>query len=187
VRLQPGKTFITTLDIEIASYYRPFFFLPPDFLRGEQTTETIIGSLKETGGHTYDMIYDLFFTTERVIAVSIRHPVDIPPSVSWQTFIFGNWLGRKSDQYEQDKLAEERRNQSQHLTPVELLAQNPRNFAIPYDIITSVEIPHRLFQWQLKFHVSHPESVKRTQFALHEIQVPEARRITALVLPAKLK
>jgi hypothetical protein len=156
-------------------------------MRGDNITESIIGSLKEVGGHTYDMVYDLIFTSERVIVVSIRHPGDVQTSVSWQSFIFGTWIGRRGEQLEQDKLSEERRSQSQRLTPGELLSQNPRNFEICYDILNSIEVTRRLFQWQMNFVVSRPEIVRRTRFSLNQIQVPEARRLAELVLSARLK
>jgi hypothetical protein len=49
--------------------------------------EKIIGSLVGVNGHTFDIVYDLFFTTERVIAVIIRHPADNPRQFTsvWQT------------------------------------------------------------------------------------------------------
>jgi hypothetical protein len=129
------------------------------------------------------MVYDLFFTTERVIVVSIRHPGDVQNSASWQTLFVGSWIIRRSEQFTQDKLSEERRNQSQHLTPADLLSLNPRNFEIPLNIINSIEITHKLFEWKLHFHVSHTETVRRTHFSLNQGQVPEARRLIDLILP----
>jgi hypothetical protein len=130
------------------------------------------------------MVYDLVFTSERVIVVSIRHPGDFQGSISWQTFLFGSWISRRTEQFEQDKLSEQRRNQSHHFMPAELLAQNPRNFEIPKNTINSIKITHKLFQWQLVFHVSNPETVRRTRFSLNQIQVPEARRLADLFLPS---
>jgi hypothetical protein len=131
------------------------------------------------------MVYDLVFTSDRVLVISIRHPGDLQNSVSWQTFLFGSWISRRTEQFEQDKLADQRHNQTHHLTPSELLAQNPRNFEISKNTINSIKITHKLFQWQLVFHVSHPETVRRTRFSLSQIQASEARRLADLFLPSQ--
>jgi|WetSurMetagenome_2_1015567.scaffolds.fasta_scaffold140645_1 hypothetical protein len=133
------------------------------------------------------MVYDLYFTTERIIVISIQHPGDVQNSDSWVTFLFGGWINRRSDQFEQDKLSKERRNLAQRSTPAELLGQNPHNFEIPSNIIKSIEISRKLFQWQIRFHVSHPEIVRRTHFSLNQNQVAEARRLVGLILPTRPK
>jgi len=64
------------------------------------------------------------------------------------------------------------------MTPDELLGANPRNLAIPYSGIASVEITRRFFQWQLRFHLSGPTAAERIiRFNLSKKQVPEARRL----------
>jgi hypothetical protein len=150
--------------------------------------ETIIGSLNGLASHTFDTIYDLFFTTDRVIAVIIQHPGDVPSGQSsLMTLIFGNLPEKRNEQMQQRRISRERRKASQDETPDELLVQNPLNFAIPYSEITSLEIKHELFQWQLRLHVSNPANVRQLNFTINKNQIPEARRILESVLHSKLK
>ena len=50
----------------------------PEYERGKYPLEEVIGSLVGVSGSSFDTLYDLFFTTERVIAVLIQHPADVP-------------------------------------------------------------------------------------------------------------
>jgi hypothetical protein len=131
------------------------------------------------------MVYDLYFTDKRVIVISIQHPGDVQNSVSWMTFLFGGWISRRTDQFEQNKLSQERRNLAKRSTPAELLGQNPHNFEIPSNIIISIEVSRKLFQWQIQFHVSRPEIIRRTHFSLKQIQVAEARRLADIFIPRR--
>jgi hypothetical protein len=148
--------------------------------------DEIIGSLAGVSGHTSDIVYDLFFTTERVIAVIMRHPADVPYQFThmWRTIFFGDSLSMRKEQTERDKIAQTRHDTSQGLSPDELVAASPMNFDIRYRDIASAEITHRLFQWRLRFHVSRPSADKRAiSFTLSQKQVPEARRLLEKVLP----
>ena len=151
--------------------------------------EKIIGSVVEVTGHTFDIIYDLFFTTERVIAVSIRHPADIPYQFRsiWQTlFVGSSWTMRK-EQFEREKMAREKRRTAQNLTPDELVSAHSRNFEIRYSEITSVEIKRQLFQSQLRFGISEQSKLKITRFNLTRKQIPEVRSLLEQVLFSKIK
>ena len=152
--------------------------------------EKVIGSLAEVTGHTFDIVYDLFFTTERVIAFSIRHPADIPYQFRsmWQTVFIGNSLAMRQEQLDREKIARERRRAAQSLTPDELIKAHSRNFEIRYNQITSVEVRRRLFQLQLRFGVSGSSPKWQiTRFNLSKKHVPEARRLLEKVLPSKTK
>jgi hypothetical protein len=155
----------------------------------EQLTETIVGSLSGLVGRTYDIIYDLYFTTGRVIAVIIRHPADIPPSSSssWMSLIFGNLPEKRTEQIKQLNLSSRRRQASQDASPEELLAQNELNFDIAYADVASVEIKHDLLQWKLRFNLSEPSNMRRVDFTLSKTQLPEARRLLESVLKSKIK
>ncbi len=147
------------------------------------TTEKIIGSLVGVSGHTFDIIYDLFFTTERVIAAIIWHPADVQQSTSvWKTVLLGDILSGQRWKLEQRKTGQRRRRSLQGMTPDELASANPRNLAIPYSEITSAEITRRFFQSQLRFHVSGPSNKELIiRFNLSKKQIPEARRLLELV------
>jgi hypothetical protein len=152
--------------------------------------EKVIGSLVEVTGHTFDIVYDLFFTTERVIAVSIRHPADIPYQFRsvWQSVFIGSSWAMRKEQLDREKLARERRHAAQNLTPDELVKAHSRNFEIRYSQITSVEVRRRLFQPQLRFCVSESSHKWQiTRFNLSGKQITEAKRLLERVLPSKVK
>jgi hypothetical protein len=145
-----------------------------------QTTEKIIGSLVNVSGHTFDMRYDLFFTTERVIAVIIQHPLDNPLGAKsfWKSALLGDILSGQGKKLEQIKTSQKRRRSLQGMTPDELVSTNPRNFAIPYEEIASAEVTHRFFQWQLRFHLVGPSDKEGVvRFNLSKKQVTEAERL----------
>jgi hypothetical protein len=146
--------------------------------------EKIIGSLVGVNGHTFDIVYDLFFTTERVIAVIIRHPADNPRQFTsvWQTVFLGGAWKAPRENLKQERTAQEKRRSLQSLTPDELVNAHPRNFEIRYSEIASVEIRRRLFQSQLWFHLSGPTTAGQiTRFNLPKKQVAEAQRLLKLV------
>ena len=115
--------------------------------------EKIVGSLVEVSYHTFDTLYDLLFTTERVIAFIIQHPNDIPYHPSLKGFFFGGMPAKRTEQSERAKIAQARRNSLQEKSINELVALHPLNFEIRYTEVTSVEITRGLFQSQLRFDV----------------------------------
>jgi hypothetical protein len=151
--------------------------------------EQVIGFLTGVTGHTFDILYDLHFTEERVIAVLIQHPADVPNTVSWPSiYIFGNWSSKRKEQTERGELTRERRRDTRNMTPTELLTMRRNNFEIRYSAVTSVEIKKQLFQTQLRFHLAEPSGDRYTRaFGLPKDQIPEARRLLELVLKDKIK
>jgi hypothetical protein len=153
-------------------------------------TEKIIGSLVGVSGHTFDLEYDLFFTTERIIAVIIQHPADIPPQFTptWKTIFFGSGWDTRNEQRLREKIAQARRRTSQDLTPGELATAHSGNFEICYSETTFVKITRRPFQSQLRFYVSRPSTTGQIiRFNLPKKQIPEAWRLLERVLPTKIK
>jgi hypothetical protein len=150
----------------------------------------MIGSLVGVNGHTFDLEYDLFFTTERIIAVIIQHPADIPRQFTptWKTMFFGSGWEKRKEQRERESTAQARRRASQNLTPGELVTAHSGNVEIWYSEITSVEITRRFFQSQLRFYVSMPSTTGQIiRFNLSKEQIPEARRLLEQVLLSKIK
>jgi hypothetical protein len=148
-------------------------------MSSKNTVEKIIGSLVNVSGHTFDIRYDLFFTTERVLAVIIQHPADSPQSKSmWYYMFVGTFWSSGREQIKRKRAAREKRRNLQGMTPDELVSANRRNFAIPYDEIASAELTRRFFQWQLRFHLSSPSDKERiARFNLSKKQVAEAQRL----------
>jgi len=153
----------------------------------DHTTEKIIGSLVNVSGHTFDMRYDLFFTTERLIAVTIQHPADSPQYKSpWRYMFLGTFWSSGREQIKKKRAAREKRRNLEGMTPDELASINPRNLVIPYGKVSSVELKRRFFQWQLRFHVSGPSNTERMfRFNLSKKQVPEAERLLKLASLSK--
>ena len=92
--------------------------------------EKNIGSLEQVSGHTYDTIYDLVFTTERVIAVIIQHPNDIMYKFGVSGMLLGGKLGGGNDRPQRMRIAEERRRDYEEKTFDELVDSHRFNFEI---------------------------------------------------------
>jgi hypothetical protein len=154
---------------------------------GNHTTEKIIGSLVGVSGHTFDIVYDLIFTTERVIAVSIQHPADNPRSPSmWQTMFIGTFWTAGREEIRRKRTAQEKRRDLKSMTPDELVSANPRNFVVHYSEIASAEVTRRFFQSQLCFHLSGSSArERRIHFNLSKKQLPEAQRLLELASLSK--
>ena len=58
--------------------------------------ERRIGFLERVSGHTYDTIYDLLFTTERVITLMVQHPTEVPHQFGITELLFGGLVVRKT-------------------------------------------------------------------------------------------
>lgn len=156
-------------------------------MSSKNTVEKIIGSLVNVSGHTFDMRYDLFFTTERVIAAVIHHPLDNPkPKSVWRPMFVGGLWSAGRDELDRQRAAKGKRRNLQGMTPDELVSANRRNFAIPYDEIASAELTRRFFQWRLSFHLSGPSEKERiARFNLSKKQIPEAERLLEMASLSK--
>ncbi len=150
--------------------------------------EKSVGSLERVCGHTYDTIYDLVFTTERIIAVIIRHPLDASFQFGAASFYFGTRPMSKRSRLERIKVAEDRRRLYKEETFDELVAGHRFNFEIPYNKIRSVEVNRGLFRSRLIFHISTPSNTAhKIKFTLAKKSVPDAWRLLDQVLPSKIK
>jgi len=150
--------------------------------------ERSIGFLGRVSGHTYDTIYDLLFTTERVIAIIVQHPTDVQFKLGVPELFLGGRLAKLSERPNRRIVAEERLLTYKEKTFDELIASHRFNFEIPYNKIISVEVARGLFQARLKFYISGPSFEGRTiHFTLAKNQVSDARNLLDLVLPLKIK
>lgn len=147
--------------------------------------EKVVGSLVGVSYHTFDTIYNLIFTTERVIAFIIQNPSDIQlPSMFEQVFL-GNMLSKRKERLNLAKATLELDSNLREKTIDDLLAMRELNFEIRYSAVTSVKITRGLFQSQLVFDTS---SVRRTiRFNLSKKHIPDAQRLLELVLVSKIK
>jgi hypothetical protein len=142
--------------------------------------EKIIGSLVNVSGHTFDIRYDLFFTTERVIAALIQHPSDSPLGATslWKSALLGDILSGQGGKLKRVRASQRRRRSLEGMTPDELVKANPRNVSLRYSEIDSAEVRSRLFQHQLRFHLSVPLKTGRiVGFNLSKKQVAETEQL----------
>ena len=152
--------------------------------------EKIVGSLGGVSHHTFDTVYDLLFTTERVIAFIIQHPNDTPyrtTSMLKELFL-GGMLTKRMEQSERVEITQARRRSLQEKSIDELVALHPLNFEIRYREVTSVEVTRGLFQSQLRFDASNlPTTRQIIRFTISKEQIPDAQRLLELVLAPKMK
>ncbi len=129
--------------------------------------ERRIGFLERVSGHTYDTIYDLLFTTERVITLIVQHPAEVPHQFGITELLFGGLFSGKRERFQRKTSDEERLRAYEEKTFDELLAGHRFNFEIPYSMVTAmevtrgwfqtrIEIPHRQFINQRTHHPFHP-------------------------------
>ena len=149
--------------------------------------ERRIGFLEGVSGHTYDTIYDLLFTSERIIALLVQHPSEVEVKFGVTELLFGGLL-RSRDRFEKKKSNEQRLGDYGGKSFEELLAGHRFNFEIPYDAVRSVEITSGLFQTRLKFHLNNASTPGTTlHFTLSKNQVPETQQLLNRALPAKFR
>jgi hypothetical protein len=150
--------------------------------------EKSIGFLEGVSGHTYDTIYDLLFTTERVIALLVRHPTEVPYKFGVTELLLGGHLARQLERLDRRNSTPERLHTDQEKTFNELLASHRFNFDILYNMVTTVEVTRGLFQTRLKFQLNSPSTTRKTiHFTLTKDQVPKAHNLINLALPLKTK
>jgi len=123
--------------------------------------EQIVGSLFGVSCHTFDTLYDLIFTTERVIACIIQHPNDFRYRLTLKEFFFGHMLAKRAERFKRMEIAQERRHRLQAKPISELVTLHPLNFEILYSGVNSVEITGGLLQPQLKLDTSKLPTKKR--------------------------
>jgi hypothetical protein len=150
--------------------------------------EQIVGSLFGVSYHTFDTLYDLLFTTERVIACIVQHPNDFRYRLTLKEFFIGHILAKRTEQFKRTEIAQKRRHRLQAKPISELVTLHPSNFEIRYGEINSVEITRGLFQPQLKLDTSKVPTTKQIiRFTIPKSQITEAQRLLKLVLASKVR
>ena len=149
--------------------------------------EREIGFFNRVAGHTYDTVYDLLFTTERVIALIVQHPLDMPVNLSVVGIFLGGRLGVRDERSARIKLAEERRRFYEENGIDELANYHRFNFQIPYNEITSIELIRGLLKARVKFHISGPtRGERKIQFTFPKRRVPEVLDLLEKTIPSRL-
>ena len=151
--------------------------------------ETIVGVLQEVKGHTFDIIYDLYFTEERLIGVLIQHPSELinsQSSFSWQNLLLGNTFSKRKEQDELNRLADEVRSKNKAMTPSELATCRRGNYEIRYKSIANLEIKTSILGTSMKITHTNPAN-KGISFGLTKKQAKEVLPLLERFIPAKLK
>jgi hypothetical protein len=149
--------------------------------------EQLIGTIAGVRVHTYDTIYDMLVTTERVVLVLVEHPEDISTSSGVAELFLGRWLADKRDRAERAKLAENRRQAYRDMKLDEVLAGDRRNVQLLYGDIRSVRISEGLFGAEIVFRLMPNRSAShQPRLFLAKNQVHEANRLFGQAIPLKL-
>jgi hypothetical protein len=150
--------------------------------------ERSIGFLEGVSGHTYDIIYDLLFTTERVITLNVHHPSEVSYNFGVKELLLGGLLTKQRERFDKNKFAEERLRAYEEKGFDALLAGHRFNFEIPYQEVNSVEVTRSWFQTRLKFQLNGSSITGATlYFTLTKDQVSETQKLIKLALPLKFK
>ena len=59
--------------------------------------DEVIESICGVSGHTYDEVYDLFFTEQRLVVIGVQSPNDVSPTNSPWAFLISNWFERNKE------------------------------------------------------------------------------------------
>jgi len=146
----------------------------------------IIGRIERATGHSHAIIYDLLFTADRMIALIIEHPADVPYQSNLMDFFMGSRSRNREEQIERGKIAEGRRLMYAQEATDRLVATHDRNFEVPLDAIVSMEIKTGLFNPRLKVTVCRPDSREvALSFGLPRNAVSLARELVEKVLTIK--
>lgn len=150
--------------------------------------EKRIGFLERVSGHTYDTLYDLLFTTERVIVLVVQHPSEVSHQFGITELLFGGMLSRRGERFNRKTSDEGRFSAYEEKTFEELLAGHRFNFEIPYRLIEKVEVTQGWFERRLKFHLNKSATPGSTiPFTLAKNQIPEAQNLLNRALPLKIR
>jgi hypothetical protein len=150
--------------------------------------EKVIGVLDRVSGHTYDTIYDLVFTNERVIAVILQHPSDAIHKIGVKGLLLGGHLAKGRNKPEWKGAAEERLRNYEEKSFDVMMGSHRFNFEISYDNVSSVEITRRFFKSHLAFLISRPSTPDfKIHFTLAKNQFSDARKLLDLAVPSKIK
>jgi len=150
--------------------------------------EEIIGSITGATGHTVDIVYDIFVTTERIIFVSIHHPADEKMDSAWLSQVFlGSKLGkmtRRIEEMEKHKVIVDPRAVTQGKTPDELLSLHQYNFSLSPNEIVRAEFKGSRLKIYAKRSSGQEFEVK---YDLPRDQTPIARQLFEQLIKSKVR
>jgi hypothetical protein len=147
--------------------------------------DEIVGTLEGVERGTSDILYDLFFTEERVVAAIVRYFSDVDEGkFSLTTMLFGSLPQRSQNKARTSILIQERRQSFNNKSLDEILKLHKANFEIRYEDVVSVAIRKGILQNSLQFMLQG--RIKKISFGLKASQVAKAAELIGRVLPNKL-
>jgi len=148
--------------------------------------EKKIASLRHVSGHTYDTVYDLVFTTERMLALIVWHPGDAPVKFGMMEMFIGGQLAKRNEKAAKVGLMEERRTLHEERRLDEVIGLHRLNFEIPYRSIAALEAKRGLFRSYLEFRVTGAGKTERAvRFTLTKGQLGQAQAIMGEVMAGR--
>ena len=148
--------------------------------------EKKISIIENVNGHTYDTVYDLVFTTERIIVVVIKHPLDTPVKFGATDIFIGKWATSKADKIEKLNIADDRRQQISKKSYDELISAHRYNFEIPYKNVKSVKLKKGLLRAHLEIRIDIENKDYKIPYSFAKKMVPEVITILEQVLSSKI-
>jgi hypothetical protein len=146
--------------------------------------EKIIDIVHNVSGHTFDQLFDLIFTTHRLVIICIQNPSDVLHNYSLWEFLIGNWISKGKEKQEYNKIIDYYRSQEIVSSLNDLISANPLNREINYEDILSIKISRHLLRNQLKLKIAKlpSESITLT-FTISKEQVPYVKELLNKALP----
>ncbi len=145
--------------------------------------EKKIAFLRHVSGHTYDTVYDLLFTTERMLALIVWYPGDVPVKFGMMEMLISGQFTKRGERMAKIRLVEERRRLHEEKHPDELVGLHRLNFEIPYGTAASIEVNRGLIRSCLNVRIAGPSHTERTiRFRLAKAQTGEAQKLVGEVL-----
>lgn len=151
--------------------------------------EGVVGVVRGVKGRTSDIVYDLFFAEDRMVAAVVLYFSDLTDAsggLSLTTLLFGSLAGRRKNKMQSSQLMEERRVAFEDKNLDQILALHRANLEIDYENVVSVSLRKGLLETFLKF-VVQGQPVKKINFWLRKKQIAEVEGLINRVLPGKVK
>ena len=153
--------------------------------------ENIIKIIKGVNGYTYDSIYDLYFTEERLIYIYLSGPLYFKESSGARNLseIFTGSIFRiKEEKLRRIQLEEEKRKLLNRMEPDQVLHDIKDSHEIPYKTIQKIKFSRGLtgFHIKISFDVGASGNME-IKFHVKRQQYAEIRDLLYLIIPKKIQ
>ena len=151
--------------------------------------EKYIGHFGPVSGHTYDTLYDLIFTTHRMIAANTCHPTDTSYCFRASDLLIGRGLANKGEKAL--RLAQSKGHVAINYADEnldELIEKRRFNFAVPLENISFFDIKKGLFKAKLQCRIiTTSGDTKILKFQIAQKKCPEFEALIQKLLPERVQ